>query len=103
METQTQITEVVDAKGRPIRAYDLLRTYHFRDRRWGHQYMYHVAMPSKKGLEAVPVTEVASGKSDGGRFWLTQESIDREGCTIVHGGSPYPDNIFQERKPTARV
>lgn len=91
-------SEVLDAKGRPIHAYDLLRSCHFRDRRWGYQYLYHIAMPCASGLEAVPVVEVASGKSDGGRYWITQATVEETGAEIVKGSGPYPDNIFQERK-----
>jgi hypothetical protein len=88
-----------DLKGRPIRVGDLVRTYHFRDRRWGHQWLYHVVCDvGEKLYECRPVEELAIpyDKHNGGRYWLTEEMASQ--MEIIHGGGGYPDNIYQERK-----
>lgn len=91
------MTDILDKKGRPIRVGDLLRSYHFRDRRWGHQYLYHAVIERDGYLEAVPTQELATGKSAGGRYWLNQSNADSVGVEIIHGGGEFPENIFQER------
>ncbi len=88
-----------DKKGRPIVAGDLVRIYHFRDRRWGHQWLYHVVCDvGQKLLECRPVRELAVpyDKHDSGRFWLTKDMASI--VEIVQGGGKFPMNVFQERK-----
>lgn len=89
---------ILDKKGRPIHAGDLVRTVHFKDRRWGWQYLYHAVVYNKNEgcLEMVPVEELATGKSRGGRAWLTEHHA--KSVEIVQGAGEFPANVFQERK-----
>ena len=85
-----------DSKGRTIVVGDLVRTYHFRDRRWGHQWLYHVVCDVGEPLfELRPVEELAVKNDRGGRAWLTQEMASE--VEIIHGGGRYPMNVYQER------
>jgi hypothetical protein len=89
---------MTDKKGRPIVVGDLVRTYHFRDRRWGHQWLYHVICDAGQALlEMRPVEELAIGHSNkhSGRAWLTQDMADT--VEIIHGGGQFPQNVYQER------
>jgi hypothetical protein len=92
------MTPKLDVKGRPIRPGDLVKSWHYRDRRWGHQWLYHVVCDVGGVLyELWPVEKLnPSSKVDGGRAWLTDDLAKT--CEIVQGGGEYPDNFFQERK-----
>lgn len=88
----------LDKKGRPIIPGDLVRSYHYRDLRWGHQYLYHVVCDVGRELyELRPVEELETGRgTQMGACWLTEHLAAT--IEIVQGGGVYPDNIFQERK-----
>ncbi len=73
-----------DCKGVPIYAGDLIRTDHFRDRRRKLHYLYHGVRERDGALEMVPVTELATGKKDGGCCWLKAIISDRT-ITVLAG------------------
>ena len=59
----------LDIKGREIVAGDLLRSWHFYDRRARkHNYLYHIAIPKNGTLYAIPYATSAGlrSESDGG-------------------------------------
>lgn len=87
-----------DKKGRTIMVGDLVRSYHYKDSRWGHQYLYHVVCDvGEKYFELRPVEELAVGyrKHNSGRAWLTEDSASY--MEIISGGGPFPSNVYQER------
>lgn len=93
--------EFFDRNGRLIRVGDLVRSPHYRDRRWGRQWLYHSIVASGEYLEAVPTEELATGRKSGGRFWIN--AITASTVEIVQGAGRYPDNVFQERKSNKKA
>ena len=94
-------TEFFDRKGRLIRVGDLVRSPHYRDRRWGQQWLYHSIVANGEYLEAVPTEELATGVKDGGRVWIN--AISASTVEIIKGAGKYPDNVFQERKSNKKA
>jgi hypothetical protein len=88
-----------DLKGVPIYCGDLLRTFHFIGPRRKRYYLYHGVIYNTKEdcLEMVPVSELATGKSGGGRFWLRGHlnSSGMIAAEVISGygpnGTPYED------------
>lgn len=102
--TKTKTTErVKDCKGRVICPGDLVRTYHFRDRRWGHQWLYHVVCDvGKEKLELVPAECLnPTNTTEGGRSWLTADH--GKDVEIIHGGGKYPHNMYRMRDENGQV
>lgn len=80
--------ELHDRKGYPIYPGDLLRTPHYRDRRWGQQWLYHTAIwnETKKTMEMVPTSELESSLiGRGGRCWLTASMAGDAEIISGHG------------------
>ena len=76
-----------DKHGIPIYAGDVLRTFHYVSRHYGRKmYLYHAVVETADRLEGVPVIELATGKADGGRFWLTDTNCANS--EIVQGNGP---------------
>lgn len=80
---------VYDVKGREIREGDLLRSPHFRDSKRRKYYLWHMAAVDELRLLGIPVHELVPGRDRGGRFWLTQQNLDRYQCEIVHATDGY--------------
>ena len=78
-----------DCKGVPIMEGDLIRMFHFRDTRRRIHYLYHAIRKRDGYLEAVPIVELATGKKDGGCFWIHAHSVDdicsEQDLTVIDG------------------
>lgn len=86
-----------DMKGVPVYAGDVLRTWHYRSRRYGRKmYLYHVAIEKDGWLQGVPASALADEKKgDGGRFWLRDDSLTA--TEIVQGYGPGDTEDFTDR------
>ena len=65
------MSTIRDCKGREIFHGDLIRSPHFKQRNGVMRWLYHVVYLRDNGfMEAVPFSQVVTGKHDGGCFWL---------------------------------
>lgn len=63
--------DLCDRKGVPIHVGDLLKSYHFRARRYRRTfYIYHIVMLRDGAMKMVPVPNAAGLVDDGGTCWL---------------------------------
>lgn len=94
--------ECHDSRGVPIHNGDLCRSYHFRDRRWGHRHLYHVACLEGEHLRMRPAQYLdPATKETGGGFLLTQSSADV--LTVMSGHGPGDCLDFNDRKKVKRA
>ena len=93
--------EAFDCKGRPIYPGDLLRSYHFTDRRRKRHWLYHVAVIREGHLEAVPTCHLQPGmEKQGGSAWIHKSDSDR--FEIISGFGP-GDILSYEDRPKREV
>lgn len=84
MPNDKPVTTYYDKNDRPIFGGDLLRSYHFTGARRKKYYLYHVAVPTERGFDCVPVCHLDPSKiSGGGRCWLNEELAAHS--EIIHG------------------
>ena len=92
--------EVYDRKGVPIYPGDVLRTFHYKSRRYGrYLWLFHVAVFNEKHgvMEMHPASWLdPKKKRDGGSCWLTQDTA--AGTEIVQGYGPGRNDDFTDRK-----
>lgn len=68
--------ELFDKRGVPIYPGDLIRSYHFRDRRRTY-YLYHTATMKDGGMYMVPTDHLEPSKvAGGGSCYMTQELME---------------------------
>lgn len=85
--------KVFDIKGVPIYPGDLIRTYHFRDKRRTY-YLYHVAVwnAEQAAMEMVPARNLALTPKEqnlqGGRCWALQSILDDGQSVVIAGTGP---------------
>lgn len=95
--------EAFDCKGRPIYPGDLLKSYHFTDRRRKRHWLYHVAVIHDGHLEAVPTSHLQPGmEKQGGRFWIFKSGSGQ--FEIIDGHGPGDCLSYEDRprrKPVA--
>lgn len=73
---------------------DLIRTFHFRDRRRKVYWLYHCVIVRDGAMDMVPVQQLATGKNDGGSCWV-KSLADINGMIAqpeVLSGVVFPDD-----------
>lgn len=81
--------EIYDAQGIPIYPGDLLKSFHFTDRRRKKHYLYHTAVFVNGHMEMVPTSHLQPEKIKGsGRCWLRQKLADDCAMVIISGHGP---------------
>lgn len=94
--------DACDCKGRPIYPGDLLKSYHFTDRRRRKHWLYHVAVYQRGSMEAVPVCHLQPGmEKEGGRHWIRHDNSG--GFEIIHGFGPEFGMSYKERPRCAAL
>lgn len=88
--------QLTDKKGYPIHAGDVLRVYHFSDRRGRKWYMYKLAREIDGRLCGVSIHEIAEKGDKAHSFRL--EWLRGQDCEIVEGYGPGKCVDFTERK-----
>lgn len=87
--------ECYDKNRRPIYPGDLIKSYHFTDRRHGRRhYLYHVAVwnADQQTMELVPTSHLEpSTVSGGGRCWLSQHYVAEAEIISGHGPGDFLD------------
>ena len=90
--------EVVDHRGVPIYPGDLLRTFHFRDRRRKKHYLYHVAVLCDDGMWLIPTSHLEPTLvAGGGTYQLSQTGITDYEIEVIHGHGPDDYLSFEDR------
>jgi hypothetical protein len=93
---QKQPGELFDKRGVPVHPGDLIRSYHFRDRRGKYYYLYHTAVFKDGAMYMVPTEHLEPTKvSGGGSCMLSQELM--ENATVISGCGPKPYLDFSDR------
>lgn len=99
MPTPIKPGDCYDKNRVPIYPGDLLKSYHFTDRRRKKWYLYHTAVwnGSQLSMEMVPTCHLEPTKiNGGGRCWLSQELGDN--TEIIQGYGPGDTIDYTERK-----
>lgn len=79
--------EVFDKRGVPVYPGDLIRSYHFRDRRGRTYYLYHVAVFKDGAMWLVPTSHLEPTKSKGGGSCLLSQNLMVE-ARVISGYGP---------------
>lgn len=90
-----------DSCGVPIYPGDLIRLFHFRDRRRRKYYLYHVAVHNKEHdvMELIPACHLEPSKAkSGGRCWMSQDLLDGAQAEVISGHGPGDTLDFTDRK-----
>jgi hypothetical protein len=96
------MTPVYDLTGRQIFAGDLLKTYHFTGARRKKYWIYHGVRERDGALEMVPVSELCTLKSNGGKCWI--HAIAENGVLnseIIAGYGP--NGMSHEDRPRKKI
>jgi hypothetical protein len=86
--TDTAEPRYYDQKGVPIYPGDLLKSFHFRDRRRRRYYLYHVAVLRDGYLMAVPVSELEPTKANRGGTCHVKYIARHEQVEVIYGAGP---------------
>lgn len=96
--------EIFDTRGVPIYPGDLIRSYHYTDRRRKVHYLYHVAVYRWEQLWIDPVNWLEpSVEHDGGSVQLSQSLMDNCDGRVIHGNGPGDYLSYEDRPKTKRV
>ncbi len=80
------LSEIYDIKGYPIRAGDLVRSYHYTGARGKIHYLYHVISLQEHGLKMLPAEWADPNyRHDGGACYFDQAFVDAYSITIISG------------------
>lgn len=94
-----------DSRGVPIHEGDLLRSPHFRERRYRRMhYLYHVVVANKTHdvYEMIPTSHLVERlQKDGGRCWLSEDLA--QAATVIHGHGPGDCMGYMDRKRIKRT
>ena len=97
--------ECHDSKGVPIYPGDLLKSYHFTDRRRRKWYLYHVAVMRDGALRMVPTSHLEPTLVSGGGGCLLSDEL-ANALEVIHGHGPDDCLDYTDRpkhKPPARL
>lgn len=89
-----------DKKGRLVYPGDLIRSFHFKDKKRKIYYLYHTVVLNLdyRKLELVPTSELEPSKQNqGGRCWIRQELLDGIEAEIIAGCGPSGNSFYEDR------
>ena len=91
-----------DMNGYPICPGDLLRSFHFRERRYRRKhYLYHTATTEGDRIRIVPTCHLEPTKKNGGGACLLDEAL-AQNMEIILGSGPGKILDFRDRKRAER-
>ncbi len=92
--------ELHDMRGVPIYHGDLIKTYHFTDRRRGKRYLYHTAVYAQGCMRMVPTSHLEPTMvNSGGECLMVQASLAQS--EVIHGYGPGRYLDYTERPKVA--